>query len=360
MTSLYLIITPIISLAIVLSIMPLLRKGAIKLNLTDKPTNRKKHSGNIPLVGGIAIWFATIATVLVSNPAWASLMEIRFLLAAASILLVIGIIDDKADLRASLKLTIQIALAYYAFINGIRIESLYGVFGIFELPIILQYGFTLVIITGVVNAFNLMDGIDGLAAGLALVSFIAFGFMAFLTGQIMFLYLFLALIGALIGFMRFNFSKKNKVFMGDAGSLFIGFIMVVSAISMIQAAQSTPDFKLILSVVVGVLALPVLDSLRVYRRRAKNGYSPFRADRTHFHHLVIQLGMKPRNATLLIVGISGALITLSITVGTYTSFTLMLLILMITFITLSWFLSLNNKVIYWKDKVLDMEKKLTV
>lgn len=347
--------TPIISLAILLAIMPLIRLIAIKVQLVDKPDERKSHTGQIPLAGGIAIWVATLSALLVSNPSWVALSEILFILFAAGILLIIGVIDDKTDLRASLKLTIQIALAYYAFTNGIRIETFHGILGIYEIPLILQYGITLIVITGVINAFNLMDGIDGLAAGIALIAFILFAWMAIITGQMMLVYLFMALIGALVGFMRFNFSKKTKVFMGDAGSLFIGFITVVSAISLIQAAQGTPDIRLVLSVVIGVLALPVLDSLRVYRRRAKNGYSPFRADRTHFHHLVLQLGIKHRSATLFIIIVSGLFIALSITIGTLTSFTVMVLSIMTTFIVISWLLSLNSKIVHWKKEVLEME-----
>lgn len=351
-----LFLIPVISLAIVLAITPLLRLTAIKLQLVDKPNTRKDHNGQVPLVGGLAIWFSAIATLLVVSPSLGDLSEVSFMLIAAGILLVIGSIDDKTDLRASLKLTIQIALAYYAFSNGIRIETFYGILGIYEIPVLVQYFITLIVITGVVNAFNLMDGIDGLAAGLAFVAFILFGWMAFITGELMLLYLFLTLIGALIGFMRFNFSSRVKVFMGDAGSLFIGFIMVLSAISLLQSAQGTSDIRLVLSVVVGVLALPVLDSLRVYRRIAKNGYSPFRADRTHFHHLVLQLGIKHRSATLLIIIVSGLLITLSIAIGTLASFTLMVISLMTTFIVISWLLSLNSKVTFWKNRVLEMEK----
>ncbi len=356
MSLLTILLIPVISLIIVLAIMPLLRIIALKVHLVDKPNARKAHKGQVPLIGGLAIFFATFASVLVAAPSWQSIHTISFMLIAAGILLLIGVIDDKADLRASLKLTIQIALAYFAFINGFRIETFYGIFGIYEIPIFAQYVITVFVITGVVNAFNLMDGIDGLAAGLAFIAFALFGWMAFLTGQYMLLSLFLSLIGALIGFMRFNFSTKVKVFMGDAGSLFIGLIMVLSAISLLQAAQGTSDIQLVLSVVVGVLALPVFDSLRVYRRRAKNGYSPFRADRTHFHHLVLQLGIKQRSATLLIITISGLLIALSIAIGTITSLTLVIISLILAFIGISWMLSLNSRVLYWKEKVLKMEK----
>ncbi|TVQ67104.1 MAG: undecaprenyl/decaprenyl-phosphate alpha-N-acetylglucosaminyl 1-phosphate transferase [Balneolaceae bacterium] len=357
MSALNLIIIPAISLAIVLTIMPLLRIVAIQLQLVDKPSGRKAHNGQIPLAGGLAISFATMLTLLVSTTSWSEFSGISFILLAGGILLVIGVIDDKSDLRASMKLTIQIALAYFAFANGIRIETFHGILGIYEIPVLAQYFITLIVITGVVNAFNLMDGIDGLAAGLAIVACTLFGWMAYITGQFMLLNLFLALIGALVGFMRFNFSSKVKVFMGDAGSLFIGLIMVLSAISLIQAAQGTSEIRLVFPVVIGVLALPVLDSLRVYRRRAKDGFSPFRADRTHFHHLVLQLGIKHRSATLLVIFVSAILIALSITIGSLTSFTFMILALMTAFIAISWILSLNSKVMDWKEKVLAMEKR---
>jgi len=359
MTILNLLFIPLISLGILLASMPLFRKAAIRVNLVDKPTLRKKHVGQIPLVGGLAIWFASIITLVASHPSVLSMIDIRFILASGTLLLVIGVIDDKTDLRATIKLTIQIALAYFAFVNGFRIETMHGVLGIYELPLAVQYITTMIVITGVVNAFNLMDGIDGLASGMALVSFILFGFLAYVTGQTAYLYLFLALIGALIGFMRFNLSAKTKVFMGDAGSLFIGLIMVLSAISLIQTAQGTSDIQLVLSVVIGVLALPVLDSLRVYRRRAKSGYSPFRADRTHFHHLVLQLGLKNRNTTVFVLLVAVALIALSVLMGSIVGFTLMILTLLTVFISISWLLSLNTKVNQWRAKVLEMEMEST-
>lgn len=359
MNFLTLLFIPVISLGIVLAIMPMFRKAAFRVNLVDKPSLRKKHVGQVPLVGGLAIWFATVATLVSSHPSILTLLPIRFILGAGTVLLVIGVIDDKADLRATIKLTIQIALAYFAFTNGFRIESLHGVMGIYELPLPLQYAITMIVITGVVNAFNLMDGIDGLASGLALVSFILFGMLAYKTGQTAYLYLFLALIGALIGFMRFNLSAKTKVFMGDAGSLFIGLVMVLSSISLLQAAQGTSDIQLVLSVVVGVLALPVLDSLRVYRRRAKNGFSPFRADRTHFHHLVLQLGLKNRYSTVFVLLVSLALIALSVVMGSIAGFTLMIITLLTVFISISWILGLNTKVNHWRAKVLEMEMEST-
>lgn len=350
------IITPIISAALVLAGMPLLRKGAIAIQLVDKPNARKNHTGQVPLAGGIAVWIASMATVMVSNPSWLSLMEIRYILAAGSTILLVGIVDDKMDLRASLKLIIQFGLAYFAFAGGIRIESLHGIFGIYEIPLLFQFGVTVIVITGVVNAFNLMDGIDGLAAGLSLVAFSMFTFLAVLTGNTMLAYLYLSITGALLGFMRFNLSKSKKVFMGDAGSLFMGFVLVVSAITLIQSASGTADIWLVLSMVIGVLALPVLDSLRVYRSRAKQGYSPFRADRTHFHHLVLGFGVRHTVATVVIVFLSTVLIGLSVTIGARSGITATVLTVLIVFVVITCVLGLHNSVVAWKEKVRNMEQ----
>ena len=345
------------ALFLVLAIMPLMRKAAIGVGLVDKPNRRKVHSGSIPLVGGITVWMAAIFTLLISVPSEFITAETRYILITSGLMLLLGAIDDKMDLRASIKLLIQLALAYFAFANGIRIESFYGILGIHVIPVYVQYALTVLVITGVINAFNLMDGIDGLAAAMALNGFILFAGLAVITGQFLLFYLFLALIGALLGFLRFNLSKTGKVFMGDAGSLFIGTVLVLSAIVLLQAAANTPAIKLVLSVVVGVLTLPVLDSLRVYRRRAKEGFSPFRADRTHFHHLVLQLGIKPGRATAIIVAVSATLISLSVIIGTLASVTAMVLTILMLFILISSVLSLHNRVDHWRKQVKDMERR---
>jgi UDP-GlcNAc:undecaprenyl-phosphate/decaprenyl-phosphate GlcNAc-1-phosphate transferase len=353
-TALVLITLPLI---LVLIMMPFFRKAAIAVGLVDKPGRRKAHNGSVPLVGGITVWLASLITLFIAVPTEVLTAEMRYIVLSSGLMLLIGAFDDKVDLRASIKLLVQLSVAYFAFINGIRIESFYGVFGIFELPYYLQYVITVLVIAGVINAFNLMDGIDGLAAAMALNAFIMFAGLAIITGQTLLVFLFLALIGALIGFLRFNLSRNEKVFMGDAGSLFIGTVMVMSAIVLIQAATNTPSIKLVFSIVVGVLTLPVLDSLRVYRQRAKMGFSPFRADRTHFHHLVLQSGIHPKWAAVLIVGISFTLIALGVLIGTLTSVTMMVFAILVMFIVISSLLTLHNKVNDWKTRVRGMERR---
>ncbi|GAA0891212.1 UDP-N-acetylglucosamine--undecaprenyl-phosphate N-acetylglucosaminephosphotransferase [Fulvivirga kasyanovii] len=347
--------TILIATVITWIVIPWLRKLALLVGLVDTPNERKIHRSPVPLVGGMAIFTGSFFSFLLTNPSWANMGDIKVIVLGAILLLLVGVIDDKLNIRASLKLLIQIALAYYAFRNGLKIDSLYGIFGIYKLPEAVQYVLTLLVITGVVNAFNLMDGIDGLAAGLAVVGLGAFTVLAILAGEAFLITLYLSLIGSLIAFLRFNFDKKNKIFMGDAGSLFLGFILVVSAISILQTTKDTSHATASLATIIGVLALPVVDSLRVYKRRIANGHSPFKADRTHLHHLVLFLGLKHRASSLLIILISALFIAVSTIFGSLIGITFTALAILALFTLVTTILRINQNVSIWKDKIREME-----
>lgn len=351
---LYLLI-PILSLVLVLILVMPLRRFAIQLNLVDKPNFRKVHQNSVPLIGGILVIISSGMSLLISTEFSNIFSDYSVMLIGSFIFLVVGVIDDKMEIRSLLKLIIQIAVAYFAFESGIKIESLYGVFGIYEIPLTVQYILTLLIIVGVMNAFNLMDGIDGLSSGLAIIGLSIFSIIAFKLGLSYLVMLFLSLIGGLLGFLRFNLSIKHKIFMGDAGSLVLGFIMVISGIIMIQSAQNTPDLSVTLATVIGVLALPVADSLRVYRKRIKTGYSPFRPDRTHFHHLVLLLGFKHKWASLFTIFISSCLIIISVLFGTFLNVTIAIITIILIFIIVSKILFLNYQINDWKSKMKQLE-----
>ncbi|MEY3240110.1 MAG: hypothetical protein RIR11_1548 [Bacteroidota bacterium] len=350
------ILSPLVALVWVLIATPATRTIAVKLRLTDQPNARKVHSQPIPLVGGILIFAATLLSLLI-QVAWVSDWNTMYVLFNGSLLLLItGVIDDKIDVRATYKLAIQIALAWFVYASGIHIESLYGLFGIYAIPTYVQGLLTMLIIVGVVNAFNLTDGIDGLAGGLALIGLIAYSLLACYLGKYDLLVLFLALSGALVGFLRFNFSQANKIFMGDAGSLFLGYIMVVSGIVLLQTAENTANNSVTVATVIGVLALPVIDSLRVYRGRIKAGYSPFRADRTHFHHLVLSLGVKHHVATAFIVFAALCILGFTVIFGSLFSLTITLILLLLLFSIISSILNLNMSVNTWRNKIRILEE----
>lgn len=347
---------PILSLVFVIILTLPIRILAKKIKLVDNPNARKVHSTPVPLIGGISILISSFLALLFSPEFRMSYSEYYVLIIGSTILLLIGVIDDKMQVNSILKLIIQIALAYFVFDSGIRIESLFGVFGIHELSIYVQYFLTIVVIVGVINAFNLMDGIDGLAAGLAIIGLSAFAVIAFITSNTFIAVMYLSLIGGLVGFLKFNLSKKHKIFMGDAGSTVIGFIMIVSGIMLIQSAAGTTNLSLTLEVVIGVLSLPVIDSLRVYRRRIKTGYSPFRADKTHFHHLVLYLGINHKLASLLIVVISLTIALSAIIFGTLFNLTLAVLSILVLFMAVSKLIALNYQISNWKTKLKALEE----
>lgn len=203
------------------------------VQLVDKPNHRKLHQAPVPLVGGVTVFVATTLALMLSLPLEFEVYRYKNVFVAPFILLLIGVIDDRFDLRASIKLAIQLILAHFVFEQGIRIESLHGLIGIYQLASWAQYVLTVVVITGVVNVFNLMDGIDGLAAGISILGFAVFGVLSLLTGQVMMALVFFTLTGSLLSFLRFNLSKKQKIFMGDAGSIVIGFVLVVSSITLL-------------------------------------------------------------------------------------------------------------------------------
>ena len=349
------LITPLLAFVVSLFMFPLLRKLAYKVDLVDVPNNRKKHVNSIPLVGGIGVFLSVNLSMLVSLLLDHSLKSLETMFVIALIMLIMGVIDDKKDLRASLKLAVQLLLAHWVYSSGIRIESLFGFFGVEELAPWIQYMLTVVVVAGVVNAFNLMDGIDGLAAGMAIVGFVVFAVIAYLIGESKLTLVFLTFIGALIGFLRYNLSKKKKIFMGDAGSLVIGFVLVVSGIQLLQSSHGSHHILTVMLGVVGVLLIPVLDAVRVFRNRIKEGKSPFKADRNHLHHLVLSLGVKHTFASLLIIGISILLLVFGLLTFHIAGLTIAFVLMLFLFYIITSFLQFNKTMETWKSRIKKME-----
>lgn len=346
-----------VALVLALILMPVFRALAVRFGLVDKPNLRKVHTTPVPLVGGAVVFISSALAILIVPGIFENFSTLFPLLIGATILLLVGVIDDRIDVRAIYKLCIQLGLAYYVFASGIRIDSMYGVFGVYDLPEFLQFFLTIVVIAGTVNAFNLTDGIDGLAAGLAICGFLAFSVIALILGEWFLLSFFLAVTGALISFLRYNLSKHKKVFMGDAGSLVLGYILVVSAIMLLQQAQVTGYMRYTLATVLGILALPVIDALRVFRRRIKTGYSPFRADKTHLHHLILTFGVNHKLASAIIVSIALLILIIALVSGSFFSITLSVILILFAFGVISGISQLNNQMSIWRSKVEELEKQ---
>ncbi len=283
----------------------IIRIAEIK-HLFDVPDERKHHKRSVPTLGGMAIF----AGLIFSITFWTDqvqIVELQYIITSLLILFFIGIKDDLVNLRAWKKLAGQIVAALIlVHMADVKLTTFYGMFGIKDLPVWFSYifsAFTCVVIT---NAFNLIDGIDGLAGSLGIVGAFTFGLWFHFLGMTQYTILCSALIGSLLGFLWFN-KTPARIFMGDTGSMLIGFVMAILAMKFIESVRVLPRdhaYK-ILSVPVftcTILIIPLFDTLRVFIIRMAQGKSPFDPDRNHIHHILIDLGISHMKATAALVG----------------------------------------------------------
>ncbi len=276
-----------------------------KHNLYDKPNARKEHSLPIPTMGGIAIVAGMMMGLFLWFPFSNVAPQISFFFSIA-VLLALGIMDDLNDLSAKYKFVVQAGLAALIALSGIRITSLDGLLGIYDLPITAQYTFTFLIIVGVTNAFNFIDGIDGLAGGLGFMSLTILGLFLTMSGDANTALIAFSLAGGILAFMYFNLNPA-RIFMGDTGSLVLGFVVAVLCIRLTQVnlSVSNPVLTHPLVFVAAIVFIPVFDTVRVFATRIWKGNSPFVADRTHIHHLLTNQGFSHSFASKLICVIHG-------------------------------------------------------
>ena len=293
---------------IAMLLIPPLIKLIIRFKLFDQPDLRKEHNMPIPTMGGIAICIGMAVACLLWFQFSRDFFTISFMFSIVA-LLIVGIMDDMNDLRARNKLVIQLALATLIAFSGVRINNLNGIFGVHELPVTAQYTLTILIIAGITNAFNLIDGIDGLAGGLGFMSLVIIGLFLTLSGDANIALIAFALAGGLLGFLYYNFNPA-RIFMGDTGSLVLGFVIAVLTVRLIQF-NTTGSFKLIQHAPVFGLSLvmiPVFDTLRVFATRIWRGRSPFDPDKTHIHHLLTNNGWSHNFAAKLICAAHGLIL----------------------------------------------------
>jgi len=276
-----------------------------KYNLYDKPGSRKLHMVPIPTMGGIAIIAGMIAALLLWFPFSNTIALLSFFFSVA-VLFVLGIMDDLKDLSAKYKFIVQTGLALLIALSGIRISSLDGLFGIYELPLSAQYTFTVLAIVGVTNAYNLIDGIDGLAGGLGFMSLVTLGLFLTMSGDMNTALIAFSLAGGILAFMYFNLNPA-RIFMGDTGSLVLGFVIAVLGIRLMEVSllNSNPVIPGAPVFVLSIVFKPVFDTPRVFGVRTWKGTSPFVADKTHIHHLLTNQGFSHGFAAKIICFLNG-------------------------------------------------------
>ena len=284
-------------------VMPPLIKFIHRFKLFDHPDLRKEHTTPIPTMGGIASGLGMCMGVALWFRFTGDIFTIAFF-SSIAVLMAVGIMDDLRNTPARYKFAMQIAVALLIAFSGVRITSFNGMLGIHELPVTAQYTFTVIAIAGITNAFNLIDGIDGLAGGLGFMSLVILGLFLTISGDGNNAIVAFALGGGLLGFLYYNFNPA-RIFMGDTGSLVLGFVVSVLCIRLIQlntvgptpVSNHAPIFAL------SIVAIPVFDTLRVFALRIWEGRSPFDPDKNHIHHVLTNNGWSHSFTSKIICGV---------------------------------------------------------
>lgn len=278
-----------------------------KMKLIDAPGGRKIHNGFIPSMGGLSFVVSAFISVLI----WFSLkqmIEVRFFLTAFGLIFMLGLRDDLVDLTAWQKLLGQFVAAYIVVVFGdIRFTSLYGFFGIYELPELISYSVTIFTIIALTNSFNLIDGLDGLAGSISIVTFTFLGWWFMQAGMSSYSIFSFILVGGVLSFLVFNWHPA-KIFMGDTGSLSLGFALSVMTILFINTNGTMNEyegwkFSAPLASGLALLIIPIYDTCRIFTKRTMKGKSPFAADKSHIHHFMMRMGLRHDQVALALVAI---------------------------------------------------------
>jgi UDP-GlcNAc:undecaprenyl-phosphate GlcNAc-1-phosphate transferase len=311
----FLILVFLTSFFVVLLSTPSLIKVAILKRLFDAPGDtRKLHTRMIPTIGGIIIFAGTLFSFSLWFPRDSihdgsqllnSINDYKYIVSTLLVMFFVGVKDDIIGTAPVKKLVAHVLVGMVLVLMAdIRIVSMHGLFGIDVLPLWTSVFLSLFTYIVIVNAFNLIDGVDGLAGGVGFIASTAFGVWFALAGDYAMACLAFALSGSLFGFLFFNFSPA-KIFMGDSGSLTIGLIISILAIKVIGYDVSAIQNKFILNIskpifAMAVLVYPLVDTLRIFIYRAVRGVSPFSADRNHLHHRLIDIGLSHKGTVIII------------------------------------------------------------
>jgi len=280
---------------------PVVEILATKLEAVDHPGDRKIHTEPIPHLGGLAIYLGFIIAVgvafIIARMAGSQLnFMVGFgIILAGTLLMLVGLVDDIKNLKPTTKLVWQIIAALIVIGFGVEISFLTNPFNGMVVMGILSIPLTLFWIVGITNAINLIDGLDGLATGVTAISAFTLFFVALRTHQIGAAIFMIALCGASLGFLRYNFFPA-KIFLGDSGSMFLGFVL--AAASIIGVLKTTLVVALLIPLL--ILGVPIFDTLFAIGRRLGTGKHPFEADNKHIHHMLLRAGFNKREAVLAI------------------------------------------------------------
>lgn len=295
-------------------IMPITIRILQANKILDSPNERKLHSACKPSLGGLPILIGFLCAVLLWMPL-GKLGEYKYFLGGVVFMSLLGLRDDLFDLRARQKLVGQIIAALFICSTmDIRLSSFNGLFGLYEIPLYLSYTLTIFTIIVITNAFNLIDGIDGFAGSVAVIVLTFFGVWFFLVGEVYFSLILFALVGSVIGFLFYNW-YPSKIFMGDTGSLVLGFTISIAAVYFIEynsklLSSHIYKFNSGIFTAIGVLSIPLYDTIRVFVIRVWQKKSPLLPDNNHIHHSLLKLKFSHGKSTLILCSLNVVVILL--------------------------------------------------
>ena len=313
-----------------------------KRNLYDIPDGRKIHSNNIPRLGGTCFMPCMLVAAFVAMGLWTCVFGVSLLL-----VYVVGVVDDVVGVSARLKLLVQVIAACLLPASGLYINYLYGFMGIDFVPFYIGVPLTVFVIVFVVNAINLIDGIDGLAGSLSLVALL--GFLYCFMREQMFAYsvLIAGLAGVVVAFLYYNilggYRGKYKIFMGDSGSLTLGFVLAFLLVKLSMYNANVMPFSsdsLLLSYT--LLIVPCFDVVRVVLERLRVGQPLFKADKRHLHHKLMRMGLSQHAALLAILGLQLVFIAINVILFKYVSLTWIVAIDVLVFIVFNFWADRKN------------------
>jgi len=300
-----------VSLVLVACIHSRVVKLAVKYNIVDKPGNRKLQKDPVPVLGGVAVFFGVAVGLIVAS-CFTDLHAMWIVVPAMAVMLVTGLLDDLFGLSPWLRLAIEIGMVFWlVFLGGFCIDDFHGLGGIYGIPFRMALPLTVFAAVGIVNAINLIDGVNGLSSGFCVMASLFFGSFFYAVGNVPMVLLAGVSAGALIPFFLHNvFGRKSRMFIGDSGTLAMGIVMSVFVCEVLRhdAAYAVDDRFGLIPFTLAVLCVPVFDTLRVMLTRIWHHTSPFHADKTHLHHMFIQLGCSHPMTTLAVLTLDSGVV----------------------------------------------------
>ena len=339
------------------SAIPKIIRISYRKKLMASPGKRSSHKNSTPNLGGIGIFFGVIISMSIFTN---DIFDYVYLLPSLLLIFFTGVMDDILVISPVKKLYTQfITAALISIGSGIRIDNFFGILGIYEINYYLSIIFTVTVVVFLVNSYNLIDGIDGLAGGIGILACLSFAFSFFKLGVSNYenVVLCFILLGSLVTFLYFNFSKRNKIFMGDTGSLFVGFILSFLMIKFISLFIENQQDHILYHlhsapvICIAVFIIPIVDPISVSILRIINKKGPFQADKNHTHHRYLDLGWTHKKSSIVLISLNFIIILICFFLR-HINVNLLLLIILTLGVIVSFAPAIfNKKVKFFKEEL---------